>query len=509
MAASPTLDSTVKLLADCLNKMGLIVSSSAWTLNITLDEVHVVFKKSLTNTSSVIELTNDDAAAPSSQNIATQSIDPDTLSSASTASSIKDPALLKKNKESRNNPVNDNHASSQHSATQSNDPNTSSVATQKPQNVTMEESPNNDLDEKINHLHQPDETVTSKETNPPAIVISPIQENDCRCHGLNVVKSENSGFSCYSNATTISVTDGQIATSEDVNNIESTNDATNKFSTLSTIANSTAASSQMTEDIANGYRKCLSYFVPPTWAMDKNAMLQLSLRELAIFPLDDFFDHFEKCLKMLVSRLQLEANVKQKLQKLDLPQFRERWWSIADESDFQMAKSMDVNHSNSTSDIPNKIKILSTVINSTTVSSQMHENIAGGYRTLLRYFVPPQWVMDKNNVSQLSLQELASFPLDDFYAHYEKGLLKLVVRVQLLAYVKSQQAEAAKTKLPSVRCPAITERAMESKDQETTAKGSAGESKVLQESGINSKDQVSNGGKRKRDKDDCAGNLKK
>lgn len=40
-------------------------------------------------------------------------------------------------------------------------------------------------------------------------------------------------------------------------------------------------------------------------------------------------------------------------------------------------------------------------------------------------------MMDKDAVSGLSTQELANFPLDDFFDHYEKGLRK--VRVVLLA----------------------------------------------------------------------------
>lgn len=46
-------------------------------------------------------------------------------------------------------------------------------------------------------------------------------------------------------------------------------------------------------------------------------------------------------------------------------------------------------------------------------------------RTCLRYFLPPQWIMDKENVSQLSMQELVNFPLDDFFDHYERGLRKV------------------------------------------------------------------------------------
>lgn len=50
------------------------------------------------------------------------------------------------------------------------------------------------------------------------------------------------------------------------------------------------------------------------------------------------------------------------------------------------------------------------------------------FRTCLRYFLPPQWIMDKDAVSNLNVTELAGFPLDDFFDHYEKGLRK--VRIQ-------------------------------------------------------------------------------
>jgi hypothetical protein len=83
--------------------------------------------------------------------------------------------------------------------------------------------------------------------------------------------------------------------------------------------------------------------------------------------------------------------------------------------------------------------------------SQACEDIANGYRTCLRYFLPPQWVMDKDAVSALGIGELASFQLDDFFDHYEKGLRKLVSSFQLEAQAKQQEAETAKTKLSSVR----------------------------------------------------------
>jgi len=79
------------------------------------------------------------------------------------------------------------------------------------------------------------------------------------------------------------------------------------------------------------------------------------------------------------------------------------------------------------------------------------EEIAAGYRTCLRYFLPPQWIMDKDAVSVLSIHELSGFPLDDFFDQYEKGLRKLVSTFQVEAQVKQTDADVATNKLSSVR----------------------------------------------------------
>ncbi|XP_069135950.1 ATPase MORC2-like isoform X1 [Argopecten irradians] len=84
-------------------------------------------------------------------------------------------------------------------------------------------------------------------------------------------------------------------------------------------------------------------------------------------------------------------------------------------------------------------------------SSQITEEIANGYRTSLRYFLPPQWVMDKDAISTMSLEELAAFPLDDFFDHYEKGLRKLVGNFQTEATQRKQECEASTAKLSAVR----------------------------------------------------------
>jgi hypothetical protein len=84
-------------------------------------------------------------------------------------------------------------------------------------------------------------------------------------------------------------------------------------------------------------------------------------------------------------------------------------------------------------------------------NAQIVDDIANGYRTCLRYFLPPQWVMDKDSVSGLSLEELASFPLEDFFDHYEKGLKRLVSSFQLDAQSRLAESEQTKQKLSGLR----------------------------------------------------------
>ncbi|XP_062600244.1 ATPase MORC2-like isoform X1 [Saccostrea cucullata] len=86
-----------------------------------------------------------------------------------------------------------------------------------------------------------------------------------------------------------------------------------------------------------------------------------------------------------------------------------------------------------------------------TSSDQVTEEIANGYRTCLRYFLPPQWIMEKDTITTMTLQELANFPLDDFFDHYEKGLRKLVGNFQTEAAQRKQESDAAVSKLSSVR----------------------------------------------------------
>ncbi|GAB1598235.1 ATPase MORC2-like [Argonauta hians] len=94
---------------------------------------------------------------------------------------------------------------------------------------------------------------------------------------------------------------------------------------------------------------------------------------------------------------------------------------------------------------------IETPSSSTQPVNHITDEIASGYRTCLRYFLPPNWKIDKDSVSNMSLSELAAFPLDDFFDHYEKGLRKLVGKFQNEAAVKSEEADTYKVKISSLR----------------------------------------------------------
>ncbi|XP_078682341.1 ATPase MORC2A-like isoform X2 [Branchiostoma floridae x Branchiostoma belcheri] len=84
-------------------------------------------------------------------------------------------------------------------------------------------------------------------------------------------------------------------------------------------------------------------------------------------------------------------------------------------------------------------------------TQQNYEAISNGYRTCLRYFLPPSWIMDKDKIGQMSIEELGNFPLDDFFDHYEKGLRKLVKNFQSQADEKQAETGRANAKLSNVR----------------------------------------------------------
>uniref|UniRef100_T1J2T3 CW-type domain-containing protein n=1 Tax=Strigamia maritima TaxID=126957 RepID=T1J2T3_STRMM len=71
------------------------------------------------------------------------------------------------------------------------------------------------------------------------------------------------------------------------------------------------------------------------------------------------------------------------------------------------------------------------------------EDMSKGFKTCLHYFMPPNWEMTKEKIQNLSVDELLSFPLDDFFSKYEDGLRNLIAGFQDKAEAKSLEAEAA------------------------------------------------------------------
>ncbi|VDD77768.1 unnamed protein product [Mesocestoides corti] len=51
-------------------------------------------------------------------------------------------------------------------------------------------------------------------------------------------------------------------------------------------------------------------------------------------------------------------------------------------------------------------------------------------RICLRYFLPPQWPMQKDRIHTLTESELADFPLEEFFDRYEQGLRSLLSNFQ-------------------------------------------------------------------------------
>ncbi|XP_028566302.2 ATPase MORC2 isoform X2 [Podarcis muralis] len=83
----------------------------------------------------------------------------------------------------------------------------------------------------------------------------------------------------------------------------------------------------------------------------------------------------------------------------------------------------------------------------TTASSNSHETadlLAQSLRNCLRYFLPPNFPISKNDLSAMNLEELAAFPLKEYFKQYEKGLKNLCNSYQTQA---NAQAKASEEKL--------------------------------------------------------------
>ncbi|XP_062508579.1 ATPase MORC2A-like isoform X2 [Corticium candelabrum] len=84
-------------------------------------------------------------------------------------------------------------------------------------------------------------------------------------------------------------------------------------------------------------------------------------------------------------------------------------------------------------------------------ASLQADKIAKLLRDCLQYFLPPDWVMKKEQIDSLSSSELADFPLDGFVKHYEQGVTKLISGFQAQAEVAKRQARETEEKLFKLR----------------------------------------------------------
>ncbi|XP_076367595.1 ATPase MORC2-like isoform X2 [Tachypleus tridentatus] len=79
-------------------------------------------------------------------------------------------------------------------------------------------------------------------------------------------------------------------------------------------------------------------------------------------------------------------------------------------------------------------------------STVREQNLSQAFKTCLCFFLPPDWTMDRETISNLTVQELTQFPLEDFIDYYEKRLHKFINKVQEDAD-KAQQQLASNRKL--------------------------------------------------------------
>ncbi|KAH8872604.1 ATPase MORC2 [Schistosoma japonicum] len=67
---------------------------------------------------------------------------------------------------------------------------------------------------------------------------------------------------------------------------------------------------------------------------------------------------------------------------------------------------------------------------STEANTAISKKIQEKFKICLRYFLPPEWPMEKDQIHTLTDSDLASFPLEDFFDRYEQGLRSLLATFQ-------------------------------------------------------------------------------
>ncbi|CAH8561443.1 unnamed protein product [Heterobilharzia americana] len=101
-----------------------------------------------------------------------------------------------------------------------------------------------------------------------------------------------------------------------------------------------------------------------------------------------------------------------------------------DNGDVSSVKNKDQNANE------NSVGEKSREVNSTVTSLSSEANIALNrkiqekFKVCLRYFLPPEWPMEKDQIHTLTDSDLASFPLEDFFDRYEQGLRSLLATFQ-------------------------------------------------------------------------------
>ncbi|CAH8570481.1 unnamed protein product [Schistosoma intercalatum] len=82
--------------------------------------------------------------------------------------------------------------------------------------------------------------------------------------------------------------------------------------------------------------------------------------------------------------------------------------------------------------IGNKSKELNSTVNSLSseANTAINKKIQEKFKVCLRYFLPPEWPMEKDQIHTLTDSDLASFPLEDFFDRYEQGLRSLLATFQ-------------------------------------------------------------------------------
>jgi len=57
---------------------------------------------------------------------------------------------------------------------------------------------------------------------------------------------------------------------------------------------------------------------------------------------------------------------------------------------------------------------------------QQYQGVFEQLKNCLGYFLPPSWQQNKEHINNLKIEDMATYPMNDFFDAYEKGLRSLV-----------------------------------------------------------------------------------